>query len=352
MQKKLCLSIFIFTLILLFAVHSTANRFSDDVEELINELSRKVNWTTGSFYVGLGSFFYGESKISSDFAYHFLSEIESAATNVENFKLVSRKRLDEILKEQELQMIDLIDPETVKRIGMTRGLDATLAGSYSLWGDDVRVKAKLIMVEEGRMVVVTATIGGIPDNVTVEPSNYEMHKQRIEKINNVLPEREKVEEPESNSDFHVTIEPDKTEPYRKADELTLYVKSDVDCYIEIYDIAPDGSTHLVFPNEYWLSRHSPNENFIKAGVRTPIPYDNSFTLQIFEPFGTETMKLIASTKPFSTRSRSFYRGKGFPKIGDIDHPKTVEELESRARTVLAQPGAGASDESGVYVVNT
>lgn len=354
MQKNFCLTKFNFILtsnlivlflILLFAVQCNADRFGDDVGKIINELSSKVDWEDSSIYVGIGSFFYGESKITSDFAYHFTSEVESAATSVGKFRLVSRKRLDEILKEQELQMTDLIDLETVKRIGKIKGLDAVLTGSYSCWGDDVRVKAKIIRIEDAQMCVVTESIGGIPENLVVKPSKYETHKERIEKIDNVLPEREKVEEPETNSDFHLTIEPGKTEPYREGENLTLYVKSEVDCYIEIYDIAPDGSTHLIFPNEFWLESHSPNDNFIKAGVRTPIPYDNSFTLQVFPPFGIETMKLIASTKTFSTRNRSFYRGKGFPKIGDIDHPKTVEELKGRVRTVLAQPGSSTSDES-------
>jgi len=351
MQKNLCLSILSFILILSFAAHSSADRFGDDVQELINELSNRIDWTTRSIAVGLGSFFYGDGKMSSDFAYHFTSEIESAVTNVSNFTLISRSRLNEILKEQELQMTDLIDPETVKRIGKIKGLDAVLAGSYSIWEEDkvgvktVRIKAKLIRIEDAQMYVVTALIGGIPKSVTVKPLEYEMHKQRIdEKIDDWLPEREDVKYEGTNSDFRVTIEPDKTSAYSRGDELTLYVKSEVDCYIEIYDIAPDGSTHLIFPNEYWLDYHSPNDNFIKAGARTPIPYDDSFTLKIFEPFGTETLKLIASTRPFSTRTRLFYRGKGFPVIGNIDHPRTVEELKGRARIVLPQPGPGSSGE--------
>ncbi len=358
MQKKLCLSILSFILILSFAIHSAADQFSDDVEKLIYELSSKL-LPTRPIAVGLGSLFYGDSKISSDFAYHFASEVESAATNVDNFTLIARARLNEILKEQELQMTDLIDPDTVKRVGKITGLDATLTGSYSIWEEDkvgvktVRIKAKLIRIEDAHTFAVTALIGGIPKSVTIKPPDYEAQKQRInEKIKNWLPERpnsvsdgvKPLGNSESISDFHVTIEPDRTEAYRRGEELTLYVKSNVDCYIEIYDIAPDGSTHLIFPNEYWLDSHSQNDNFIQANVRTPIPYDSSFNLEIFPPFGTDTMKLIASTKPFSTRTRSFYRGKGFPKIGDIDHSRTVETLKRRVKAVLAQPGDGSSQE--------
>ena len=346
MQKNSCLSILSFILILSFAIHSTAD-FSDDVEKLVHELSSKTNWATQPIAVGLGSFFYGDSKISSDFAFHFISEAESAITNMDNFTLITRSKLDEILEEQKLQLTDLIDSDTEKHFGMIKGLDVMLTGNYSIWEYGVRVRAELIRIEDGQMSVVTAVIRGIPRNVAIVPPNFKTHKQRIdENINDWLPERPNVKYEKSNSDFHITIEPDQPGPYKRGDKLTLYVKSDTDCYIEIYDIAPDGSTHSIFPNEYWLKKHSPNENFIRAGDRIRIPYDDSFSLAIFPPLGVKTLKLIASTKPFSTRPRSFYQQKGaFPKIGDIDQARTVEGLKGRVRTVLAQSGPDSSEDT-------
>jgi hypothetical protein len=115
------------------------------------------------------------------------------------------------------------------------------------------------------------------------------------------------------------------------------VKSDKDCYIEIYNISHDGTTQQIFPNAYWLKSHSPNDSFIKANVRTPIPSDSSFSLKISPPYGVETLKIIASDKPFSTRSRSFYKEKGvFPVFGKIDDNQTLEALKHRMQSVFAQ----------------
>jgi len=135
------------------------------------------------------------------------------------------------------------------------------------------------------------------------------------------------------------------------DELKLYVKSDRDCYIEVYNISEDGSTQQIFPNQLWLRQHSPDDNFIRANVRTPIPNDSSFSLRISPPYGVETLKAIASTEPFRTRTRSFYQEKGaFPVIGNIDQSQTQEALRTRMRSVFTEesPSRGPAQIAQSY----
>ena len=350
MRRKCFLTILTILLVLSFAVHAAEDRFSKDVRELIGKVSNRIDWTTQTVAVGLGPFFYGESEMSSDFAYHFASEVRASATDTANLRLIARSELDAILEEQDLQMSDLIDPETVKRIGKIKGLDATLTGSYAKWGDKVRIEVNLIRIESGEMFSVNTTVGGIPDDVAIEPPKYEVQKKRIdERINDWLPEREDVADKKSNSDFRITIEPDKGNGglYREGEQLALFVKSDVDCYIEVYNIAADGSTNLVFPNEYWAEYNSSNK--IRAGVRQKLPYDDSFTLGIGGPsFGIETLKVIASTEPFEEVSRSIYDSRGaFPDMGNIDDDATLEQLKIRSRNVYVEPGQGTSESAKI-----
>jgi hypothetical protein len=305
------------------------DQFSRDVAELMAELLVMMEWDEQPAVIGLGSFFYADSKMTSNFGYFFTSEVELAVMHMPRFTLVDRSRLDDILNELGFQISDLVDKKTAKQIGKIKGLDAMLTGHYSTWDGKVQVKAKLIRVEDTETVVVTKLINSVPADVAVKPPNYEVQKQRInEKIQDWLTESPDVNEQSPSSDFRVTIEPGRIEGYTKGDELKMYVKSEADCYIEIYNISGDGSTRLLFPNEHWLKSHSPNENFIRAGVRTPIPPDPSFKLKISSPYGVETLKLIASTKPFGARARSVYQERGaFPKIGNIDDTQTVETLK-------------------------
>ena len=350
MRKKLGLTTFAILLVLSCAAHTAEDRFSKDVGELIGKVSKKIDWTTKSVAVGLGPFYYAKSQMSSDFAYHFVSEVKSATTDTANFRLIARSELDAILKEQDLQMSDLIDPKTVKRLGKIIGLDATLTGSYAKWGKKVWIEVNLIHVESGEMLSANAKVGGIPDNVAIEPKDYKVQKERADKkIKDWLPERKEVADKKSNSDFRITIEPDKGLGglYRKGEKLTLFVKSDVDCYIEVYDIAPDGSTTLIFPNQYWAEYNSSNK--IKAGVRQRLPYDDSFKLGIGGPsFGVETLKVIASTKPFEQVSRSVYDSRGaYPDMGNIDEQETLDALKLRSRDVIVEPGPATSKRAEI-----
>lgn len=354
MYKKLLLTILLSFTVLLSSCHygvsppppstSMAERFSRDVMELTEELLNSMAWGRQNPVVGLGSFFYADSKMSSDFAYHLTTEVEKAVINMPGFTLVDRANLGDILNELGFQLTDLVDPETAKNMGRIKGLDAMLTGSYSVWEGKVRVKVELIRIEDAEMAVATRLMDSVPADVAILPPNYEVQRQRMEKIQDWLTESPDAREQASSSDFRVTIEPDRMEGYKEGDELKLYVKSEEDCYIEIYNISEDGSTRQIFPNEQWLRSHSPDDNFIRAGVRTAIPPDPSFKLRISAPYGVETLKLIASTKPFGRRSRSFYQEKGaFPQMGNIDDGQTVETLKYRARSVLVEPGS--SEES-------
>ncbi len=343
-------AIFLIMAMLLMALSCPADDFGKDIEGLVEELSGKMQWDSQPVVVGLGNFFYADSKMSSEFAYHFASEVEKVIMGMPQFTLVNRSRLDEILNEMGFQMTDLADPDTAKNIGKIRGLDVMLVGSYSAWEKKVRVKVELIRIEDTAMVVATKLIDDIPDNVAIKPPNYELQKQRIEeKIEDWAPKEEEPVEGldagsggkrrEPRSDFRVTIEPERSDIYREGDELKLYVKSDRDCYIEVYNISEDGSTQQIFPNQLWLRQHSPNDNFIRANVRTAIPNDSSFSLRISPPYGVETLKVIASTEPFRTRTRSFYQEKGaFPVIGNIDQSQTQEALKTRMRSVSTDQG--------------
>lgn len=345
MQRVVILHSVCFILMSFLAFSCFANDFGKDIANLVEELSSKMKWDKYPIAVGLGNFFYADGKISSEFGYHFASEIEVAVTNMWQFSLVTRSRLDEILNEQGLQVSDLVESKTARPVGRIRGLDAMLAGRYSAWGKEVRVTAELIRVEDGMKVTVRNLIDSVPDNVAIKPPNYEVQKQRIEeKIQNWVTEPSESEEQNFVSDFHVTIEPDRRDVYREGDKLKLYVKSSKDCYIEIYNVLHDGSTQLIFPNKYWLEEHSPKDNLIKANARTLIPPDSSFDLRVSPPYGIETLKVIASTKPFGARTRSFYQERGaFPAMGNIDLPETVETLKHRARSVLPVPGSSGED---------
>jgi hypothetical protein len=331
----------IFFLIFIFILSSScfAEDFNKAVARLAEELAYSTEWKNYPVALGLGNFFYADSKISSEFGYHFATEIEIAISNMSQFVLVNRLNLREILNEQGLQLTDLVDPNTAKKPGKIRGLDGLITGSYSIWEKKVRVKVELTRIEDTTMVVTSKLIDDIPKNVEVKPPNYDVQSNRItERVQDWF-EETGAKKGEPRSDFHVTIEPEKSDVYKDGDELKLYVKSDRDCYIRIYYIQSDGTITEIFPNEYC------KDNFIRANIRTPIPGNSDFLFRIFGPdFGVETLKIVASNKQFENSTRSLNSKGPYFEIGKIDQDETLESLKSRSRSVISTPSSKETSE--------
>ncbi|MGA1824413.1 MAG: DUF4384 domain-containing protein [bacterium] len=92
--------------------------------------------------------------------------------------------------------------------------------------------------------------------------------------------------------FKIDIWTDKKE-YMIGDSLTIYVRSDMDCYVNILDIGTSGNPTLIFPN----SLHK--ANFIKGGTTYSIPGDFfGFTIEVLGPTGVERIQAIATLEPF------------------------------------------------------
>ena len=308
--------------------------FKTDVKALVEELFTKMDWEEYPVNVGLGSFYYGNSEMNSrmgsQLSFFFCSAVESAITNMKQLKQINRRNLDEVLNEKGFQMTDLVEKK--REFEQIEGLDALLVGKCSKLKGGAWLEVRLIWVGSAEEAVVTTVTKNVPD-VPDQPPNYRKQMTRIKDTIGDLIKQE--------SDFHVTIEPERTNVYRKGDELRLYVKSERNCYIKLFSTAPDGETRLIFPNKYWLEYHSPTENFIRAGNRIPIPYESSFKLRVTgSPYGTEIFTLVASTRPFVPHDDSFYREKGaFPMIGNIDKKGGAKALRTGAKTVEAVPGS-------------
>lgn len=74
------------------------------------------------------------------------------------FNLIERKNLDEVLKEQELQLSGLTDSESVVEVGKLLNADVILFGSITEAAGQFNITAKLIDVETGKTISETISI--------------------------------------------------------------------------------------------------------------------------------------------------------------------------------------------------
>jgi len=106
--------------------------------------------------------------------------------------------------------------------------------------------------------------------------------------------------------------------YADGEELIINFYSNKDCFIKIYHIDINKKMSLIFPNQYHKT------NFIKKGEIYKIPdatYPFSFVLG--KPYGTEFIKVIASTVQFKEIEEPF-KDMGTGTEGFVERGLSVE----------------------------
>ena len=95
-------------------------------------------------------------------------------------------------------------------------------------------------------------------------------------------------------DFKIEVWVDKGcgESYTIGENITIYFKSNKDCYLTLLDYSPGGGVRLLFPNRYQKN------NFLEANKVHTIPPGFVVTL----PAGKEMIRAIATTSPWQFSS--------------------------------------------------
>ncbi|MCP5087646.1 MAG: DUF4384 domain-containing protein, partial [Rhodobacteraceae bacterium] len=144
-------------------------------------------------------------------------------------------------------------------------------------------------------------------------------------------------------DFPLSISTNQPE-YREKDLMTVTVEAARNCYVRLYLINARQAITQLFPNAYQ------QDNFIRAGQPVQIPGTGArFYLEMTPPFGTETLKAVASTVQFEDLLDVDWQGKTFldfrkmllsdmntrgvavRKISDVEISQAVERYRVRSR---------------------
>ena len=103
----------------------------------------------------------------------------SQFSNSTIFRVVERKGLNAVLKEQELQMSGITDTDTAVKYGKILNADALIYGSVTELGDDFNITVKLIDVETG--VIVAETIS-VPKSDLLETRDFLLDMAYVQKM--------------------------------------------------------------------------------------------------------------------------------------------------------------------------
>ena len=83
--------------------------------------------------------------------------------------------------------------------------------------------------------------------------------------------------------------------FRAGDKVQFKVTVDRDAYVRLFNIRPDGSAVMIFPNAYH------RDNFLRAGKVLTVPSGNmDFEFVVEPPFGPEAVQAVATTSPLAS----------------------------------------------------
>lgn len=100
--------------------------------------------------------------------------------NLRRFRVIERGAIDEVIKEQNFGMSDVVDEQTAVKVGKIAGADAIVLGSVNVEQGFSKVSARLIDTETGETIVArdekseyssTATVEGLAEKVAISIYN-------------------------------------------------------------------------------------------------------------------------------------------------------------------------------------
>jgi len=288
---KFLVFIFLFTTTLIFADQTIDDILNEGVIDIEEQVS-------GNLVISIGNIVYADKNIGSSFSAFLEEKLETIIFYSNRFELFRREDLDDILREQELSISDLVNPKTSVRIGMLKGVQAILKGNFFESDITVQVFLELISIETGTLIAkteLTIPKSIIPRTVSTLPDNYNDAMYVLDKIYDVTSA--------DSDDFVIRLFTTRGDgaTFRNGEELVIYFVSNKNCFIKLYSIDVNGHNTQIFPNEYY------NNNFIDKDVIYKIPdkrYPFKFRLG-GPPFGVEYIKMVASTVQFEDIEESF-----------------------------------------------
>jgi hypothetical protein len=247
--------------------------------------------------ISFDTFTYADKMIGSDFSRYLESQLAAAFQKTPQFKLFARHELEKILEAQELNISDLTSDKDIPKIGVLENVQGLLSGRFYDAEKNIQVFLDLTDIETGTYygnTILYLSKKDIPKSISLLPDNYNNALNVLEQLKNIN------ESGDTQLKIMAWCKRGDGGTYVKGEDLVVHFYSNMDCYIKIYHINVDGDLKLIFPNQFHIN------NEIKKETVYSIPDESyGFSFELTEPFGTEFIKVMASTEQFKDIEESF-----------------------------------------------
>ncbi|HOJ50469.1 MAG TPA: FlgO family outer membrane protein [Spirochaetota bacterium] len=263
-----------------------------DIDNVIQYFENKID---KNLVIALENITYKDIKLSSDFSVYITNIISNQIRNSKNFKEFSKKDLEKILEQQELNSSDLFNDKDKTKLGELKSVQAILTGEYIKAGDNILLFLRLVSIKTGTTIESGTFLvpkSKIPEGIEILPSNYNVVKSNYLKDSNVY-----------KGELSIKVWTQKGEGgfYKKGEYLKVFLKSNKNCYVRLFHVDVYGKKKLIFPNQFY-----PKDKKILGDKVYVIPDETmEFEFELGPPYGTEQIIALASTLPFNDDIKPF-----------------------------------------------
>ena len=311
----------VLVLVMLAALGGYSQGWEASVPPALDKLTEK--YYKPSILVAFGTFTFAETDIASPFSRWLEGDLAAAVAKSSRVQLFNKAAAA------------AMDPAFRKIYGdffATNSVDALLSGRYYDEGKAVRVHTELTGLSDGVLIGTEdfiIPVSSIPRDISIGPT-----KEALSAANNlggIVSAREA-------ADFKVSVSTERgaSAVYREGEDMVVLVTASKDAWIKVYHIDVDGKVQLIYPNRFG------GEGRIRAGQAVKIPEGGDpFKFKMTPPYGTEFIKVVASTGAFAKNEEDFTelgadaRGvisRGLAVLG----AGTAEKAESLASYVITK----------------
>jgi hypothetical protein len=297
MKKNAYRAILALSVLALIAAPAAAQSKSSLTEALDKMLEN--HWQP-NVQAALGSFTYAYTDLPSSFSRYMEDELAAA--------IASSKRLALFNKGASVAM-DADFRDAYKDFFKDNMVGALITGKYFEEANNIKVRIEITDLTNGNLIGVTDFFEpkkSLPKGVSVKPDKkaQDMRQSLAAVVTAPAPSPKASAQPiPASGALSVSVSTDRGKggSYVDGEFMQLFVTVNKDAYVKVYHIDVDGKVVLIYPN--YLSKdvkQLPSGTVITMGTLS-----DGFRFKLGAPYGTEFIKVIASTTPFAFTEKDF-----------------------------------------------
>ncbi len=285
---------------------------------LMYKLYRNMTLAGNDLRIVFGNFTYQNTKMSSAFSAYFKGKIEVELGKISGLNIVKDNILSQQLKSKAKEF-----EGTAESMAQVTDADAAIVGSYWELDDRVEVRLQAVSQTSGEAIGnanISFPAKYVPQSIPLRPDNFAIAQSDLELLRDI----------DEAGELKVVVWTDRGNGavYHENESLKIYLKASSACYVYVVYHDAAGNNVLIYPNQL-----SERDVRIDAGRVFELGgHDTPFEFTVAPPFGTELIKVFASSKPLPALQ-------GLQAIGNGMHVITMKTSDLVNR--LRQHGAGS-----------